>query len=226
MNDLMLFERKDRVLVSSRVVADRFAKRHYDVMLAIENKLKTLTTENFVVEDYFIKSQYEHNGNIYDEYLLTRDGFSFVVMGFTGREADVWKLKYIQAFNSMEACLRDRLSTDWLITRKQGRLVRRNETDALARLIEYAETQGSRNMRKTAYVTYTKLVNALVGIEAGQRDTIPFKTLSAIMFLEDMILHTVAEEMRNGTFYKDIYKKCKRNGEQIMRFAYLPSKAG
>ena len=44
---------------------------------------------------------------------------------------------------------------------------------------------------------------------------------SLITFLEDMILHTVDEEMQKGAHYKDIYKICKANGEQIMRFAYL-----
>lgn len=40
-----------------------------------------------------------------------------------------------------------------------------------------------------------------------------------------MILHTVDEEMQKGTHYKEIYKICKANGEQIMRFAYLPALA-
>ena len=66
-------------------------------------------------------------------------------------------------------------------------------------------------------------MNDLVGISAGQRDKVPYKTLSVISFLEDMILHTVDEEMEKGTHYKEIYKLCKMNGEQIMRFAYLPA---
>ena len=49
-----------------------------------------------------IETTYEHRGNIYREYLLTRDGFSLLVMGFTGSKALEWKLKYIQAFNKME----------------------------------------------------------------------------------------------------------------------------
>ena len=47
-------------------------------------------------------------------------------------------------------------------------------------------------------------------------------TITMITVIEDMILHTVDEEMAKGTHYKDIYKICKDNGEQIMRFAYLP----
>lgn len=219
MNELMIFEQKEQAVVSSRVVAEKFGKQHQHVTQTIEN----LISENPLVKSMFSKTYYESDrGRTYKEYLMNRDGFSLLVMGFTGKDALDWKIKYIQAFNAMESFIRERLSTEWLQTRKQGKLVRRDETDVIAELIEYAEAQGSKNMRKTAYLTYTKLVNSLVGIEAGQRDSIPFKTLSTIMFLEDMVLHTIAEETKNGTYYKEIYQKCRRNGEQIMRFAYLP----
>lgn len=55
----------------------------------------------------FIETQYqnEQNKQWYKEYLLTRDGFSLLVMGFTGSKALEWKLKYIEAFNKMEQSL-------------------------------------------------------------------------------------------------------------------------
>ena len=92
------------LVVSSREVAENFEKRHSHVVEAIENKIQNLTTEKSEVKisNLFIESEYEHKGNIYKEYLLTRDGFSFIVMGFTGGKADIWKLKYIEAFNKME----------------------------------------------------------------------------------------------------------------------------
>jgi len=142
-------------------------------------------------------------------------------MGFTGDKALEWKMKYIKVFNAMETAIKERQSTEWLMTRKQGKLIRRSETDTIANLIDYAKAQGSRNADKF-YITYSRLVNLLVGIEAGQRETVPFKTISTIGFLEDMILHTIDEEMQKGTHYKEIYRICKENGEQIMRFAYLP----
>lgn len=217
--DLMIFERKEQAVVSSRTIADRFNKDHRSVTRSIEN----LTAQNCSVKNMFIKSHYDtERGRSYKEYLMNRDGFSLLVMGFTGKEALEWKLKYIAAFNRMEAFIRERKSSEWLMTRKQGKLVRRAETDTLANLVDYAEAQGSRNMKKQVYTIYSKLVNDLVGIQGGQRDSVPFKTISVIGFLEDMILHTVSEEMQKGTHYKEIYKICKANGEQIMRFAYLP----
>lgn len=104
MNDLINIENKDGLLlVSSREIAERFEKRHNDVVKVIESKINILTTENFVVKKYFIESSFFHNGNEYKEILLTRDGFSFIALGFTGSKADVWRLRYIEAFNQMES---------------------------------------------------------------------------------------------------------------------------
>lgn len=97
----------DIMVVSSRVVAKDFGKRHANVLRDIEN----LISENSILssQNYFIKSDYKTNGNnkTYKEYLLTKDGFSLLVMGFTGAKALQWKLKYIEAFNSMQQALHD-----------------------------------------------------------------------------------------------------------------------
>ena len=46
------------------------------------------------------------------EYLMNQDGFALLAMGFTGKEALEWKLKYINAFNQMEALITERKSSD------------------------------------------------------------------------------------------------------------------
>ena len=72
-----------------------------------------------------MKSRYEDAyGRSQPEYLCTRDGFSLLVMGFTEEEVLKWKLKYIDAFNQMEAFIQERRSSEWLVTRKQGKLIR------------------------------------------------------------------------------------------------------
>lgn len=106
-NELHLQTENGQVVVSSRVVAERFGKEHNKVVRVIENKIESLTRQNCRVKNLFIESTYNHNGNEYKEYLLTRDGFTFTVMGFTGAEADMWKLKYIEAFNKMEQALKE-----------------------------------------------------------------------------------------------------------------------
>lgn len=222
-NELSIFEHKEQAVVSSRTIAEQFEKRHDNLLRDIQNLREGILKNEGTPKNYFIRSDYlnNQNGQHYSEYLCTRDGFSLLVMGFTGDKSLEWKMKYIRAFNLMESRIKERQSSEWLMTRKQGKLVRRSETDTIANLIDYAKSQGSRNSDKL-YLTYSKLVNSLVGISSGQRDTVPFKTISTIGFLEDMILHTIDEEIQKGTHYKQIYQACKQNGEQIMQFAYLP----
>lgn len=84
--------------VSSLQVAEDFGKNHKDVLRAIEN----LAAQNCATKNLFIESTYENRGKNYKCYDITRDGFSLLVMGFTGKEALDWKLRYIEAFNRME----------------------------------------------------------------------------------------------------------------------------
>ena len=109
-NELHLQTENGQVVVSSRYVAERFGKNHKEVLRAIENHISTLGGAQNCA-DLFIENQYQHpqNKQWYKEYLLTRDGFGFAVMGFTGEEAATWKLAYIKAFNKMEQALREQV---------------------------------------------------------------------------------------------------------------------
>ena len=107
--NIQLINKDGVVVVSSRVVAEDFGKRHSDVLRSIEDLNKEMsTTQNCVL---FVESQYKaSNGKMNKEYLLTRDGFSLLVMGFTGKEALQWKLQYIEAFNRMEEYIKQQQS--------------------------------------------------------------------------------------------------------------------
>lgn len=91
---------ENRIVTSSLVIAETFKKEHKTVIRSIEN----LVAQNCAAK-FFFKTTYENRGKQYPMYLVDRDGFSLLVMGFTGKDALEWKLKYIQAFNAMEAQL-------------------------------------------------------------------------------------------------------------------------
>ena len=105
MNNLNLVSiNNNQVVVSSRQVADNFGKQHKDVLESIRG---ILAAENSATK-FFYESTFTNRGKQYPEYLLNRDGFSLLVMGFTGEKALEWKVKYINAFNAMEQELRDK----------------------------------------------------------------------------------------------------------------------
>lgn len=89
---------------SSRDIAEHFGKEHKNVLQSIEN----LTAENSALTQMFFKTSYiSGTGKAYPMYLMNRDGFTLLAMGFTGKEALEWKIKYINAFNAMEQELRN-----------------------------------------------------------------------------------------------------------------------
>lgn len=124
----------------------------------------------------------------------------------------------------LKIMLLNRQNSEWLLTRKQGKITRRKETDAIAELIPYAKSQGSRNADKL-YIVYSKLVNRLAGIENGTREMADIETLLYIKKLEDLFSKVMLERMSMDVFYKKIYEECKELGLQMMNFMRLDIKA-
>lgn len=108
----IVFAKDGEVFANSRDVAIYFGKEHRVVLLAVDNLLKAeadLGLHNFVQTPYVEPS----NGQTYRSYDMDRDGFVLLAMGFTGKKALKWKLKYIEAFNNMEAQLRQPMAIDF-----------------------------------------------------------------------------------------------------------------
>lgn len=100
-----LYERSGRVFASSRQVAETFGKRHDNILRDIANIIaptsgvsKEFGLLNF--EETYYEDQW---GRKQPEYLMTRDGFALLAMGFTGKRAMAFKEAYIKRFNEMEA---------------------------------------------------------------------------------------------------------------------------
>lgn len=106
------------LVADSLQVAESFGKSHRHVLEAVDKLVYNLAAENSAAkpEAYFIPADYENRGRRYRKFLLTRDGFSLLVMGFTGPAALHWKLLYIEAFNKMEEQLRSKVDIRQLVT--------------------------------------------------------------------------------------------------------------
>ncbi|RNE08882.1 phage regulatory protein, Rha family [Lacticaseibacillus paracasei] len=100
MNELVLMHNKQAVTTSLRV-AEVFGKDHKHVLETISN----LAAEKSAAK-FFAEETYDNRGKQYPMYYMNRDGFTLLAMGFTGKKALQFKIKYIQAFNSMEATLK------------------------------------------------------------------------------------------------------------------------
>ncbi len=153
--ETMKFGREERAVCSSLDVAETFGKRHDNVLkdireLGCSSDFRLL---NFK-ESSYTNSQNKKQPMI----IMTRDGFTLLVMGYTGDLAMKFKEAYIKQFNTMEKEIHSKL-----IEREKGIAVRQSLTKALQQSAEDARMHGH------AYSTYTNCIyKALFGMNANQ----------------------------------------------------------
>lgn len=142
-------------VVSSLDVAETFGKEHKHVL----RDIRELQCSEEFRQSNFGQSEYMNEQNHKQPmYYMTRDGFTILVMGYTGEKAMRFKEAYIKQFNAMEAVLRGKI-----IEREKGIAVRQSLTKALQQSTENERMHGH------AYSTYTNCIyKVLFGKNAKQ----------------------------------------------------------
>lgn len=138
---------KEEIAVCTSLdVAETFGKEHRHVLEDIRRIGTSISTAEFSAlfcEDSYIAS----NGKKNPMYIMNRDGFTLLVMGYTGEKAIQFKLDYIKQFNTMEKALKGKL-----LEREKGIAVRQALTKALQQSSENERMHGH------AYSTYTNCI--------------------------------------------------------------------
>lgn len=136
---------------------ETFEKEHYHVLEDIRKINFGLTSpeiSGLFNESFYVSS----NGKKNPMYYMTRDGFTLLVMGYTGEKAMKFKLAYIKQFNAMEKILIGKIKE-----REKGIAVRQ----ALTKAIEMSGE--NERMHGHAYSVYTNIVyKAVFGKDAAQ----------------------------------------------------------
>ncbi|PHI03575.1 transcriptional regulator [Fusobacterium polymorphum] len=180
---------------------------HYDLLDIIRDEFSIEITDGKIsVSEYK-----DTTGRKLPMFILTLSQAKQVLL----RESKYVRRAIIHYIEVLEQAIIDKAKSEWLLTRQQGKLVRREETDAIQVLIEYAKKQGSQHSDKL-YMTYSKLVNSLVGIKANSRDKVDFGILMIIRQLEDMFTRVITSSMENEIHYKEIYQICKKQGTHFI----------
>ena len=102
-----LFESKGAAFCSSRQVAETFGKRHDNVLRDIQ---ELDCSEKFHLLNFEGVKYRDEKGEMRPEKMMTKDGFTFLVMGYRGKKAAAFKESYIQRFNDMERFIKNMLA--------------------------------------------------------------------------------------------------------------------
>ena len=144
--EIKMVNKEEVTVVTSLDVAETFGKEHYHVMEDIRTIKEKLSTIEF--SGLFYESEYKaSNGKKNPMYLMNRDGFTLLVMGYTGEKAMKFKLAYIKQFNAMEKALIGKIKE-----REKGIAVRQALTKAIQQSNENDRMHGH------AYSTYTDVI--------------------------------------------------------------------
>ena len=214
MNELITIK-KDKAVTSSLKVAEMFHKNHAHVLRDIE---ALDCSPDFRESNFGLSSYKSEQNKRLPMYYMTKDGFTFLVMGYRGKKAAEFKEDYIKAFNLMENTLKEKSTAAWIETRQQGQLTRKAETDVLKQLVEYAKKQGSGHA-DMLYMTYSKLANKYAGVD--KRDNATVMQLNNLSLMEHIILNVIQNGITAGMYYKEIYKASKARLETMKDIAFL-----
>ena len=137
MNDLIIMKNQQAVTTSLNIAND-FDKEHHNVIKAAESLKKDVVNFN---EMFFEGSEPDSYGRPRKVYYMNRDGFTLLVMGFTGSKSLEFKLKYINAFNAMERVVHAPMSMEDIMistleTQKQLKIEVRDIKDDVHQLKE------------------------------------------------------------------------------------------
>lgn len=221
MNELVTIQ-NDQPVISSRIVAEKFEKRHADVIRAIEN----IKAENCVLTSCYLETTYQAGtGKHYKEYLMNHKGFSILAMGFTGKKARKWQSDFYDAFEyAVKELQRIKLNHEnahWQEIRdvvKDGYLIL---ADSVKQLAELAKTQDSSTAEKFFYINFAKLINKSLGIDPNSRDTLEIWQLHEIEKLQFMASCIIKNNVAKGADYHLPYRDSKKAFENYAKLSYI-----
>lgn len=121
MAELVFQNRNGNDVTTSLIVAQVFGKEHKNVVRDIENLSCSETFNQLNFERITYKDARNREQTAYE---MTKDGFSFLVMGYTGAKAGEFKEKFISEFNKRESLLKN---DDYILMRSQQILQKRIE---------------------------------------------------------------------------------------------------
>ncbi len=209
MNDLVILK-KDDVFTTSEVIANGTNSSYRSVQRLIEKYQKDLS-EFGQVRFEITSVKYKRGSNDKKVYLLNEQQTT-LLMTYMKNTPVVREFKkaLVKEFFEMRKFIMERHTAEWVESRKQSKLNRKVQTDAIKELVEYAQANGSKNSNRY-YAIYSRLADKVVGIQ--NRDEAHISQLNTLSVVEAVMGSTIHECIANGMEYHEIYKVCQKRLE-------------
>jgi len=189
-----------RVITTSRQVAEYFNKDHAHILRDIR---KLETDEVFNASNFGLVDYRDLKGEVRQEYLITKKGFTILAFGFTGKKAMKFKLEYIDQFEAMEEQLKN-------INNLPNQQVKElnNKIDNLTKLLQ--QSQGYKSIQKQKDDSETiNEINLLIKL-CSEKSNIDSRTIRLSIYKNmcnsGMNIYAMAEKL-NSTYYMGVVQE-------------------
>ena len=180
-----IFDKGNKFLVDSKSIAKNFTKSHKDVLKAIDNLIENLSEMGENVGNFALTFNKNKSGRSNKMYIMNRDGFVLLTMGFTGKTALKYKIAYINKFNQYE---------EYYKSRQKLKMESTHLTDSIK---SYRELQG-KEIKPFHYSNEYNMINKIVldmnakqfkqkyNIDENVRTIRDYLSIEQINLIEDM----------------------------------------
>lgn len=213
--DLVRTIRND-VFTDSKIIADGTNVAHRKIKTVIRTRANDLGDFGGLSAPY----RAESTGGRPEEYYRLNEQQATFLITLLKNTPTVTKFKkeLVRQFFSMRALLTLKQTEVYKDTRAYQKAIRKQETDAIKLLVDYAEGQGSKNAVRY-YSSLSKLANKTAGI--GNREMATIEQLGALALIENIIAKCIVEGIELQKPYKDIYQECRRKLERFHSAALI-----
>lgn len=217
MNDLSLNLIANEFRIDSRLLAPELDHRHRTIIEALD-KYKSAFEE---LGQLPFETEAGYNNAQVRYFMLNEDQCYFLLTLMRNNDHIIKaKLNLVKAFRDARKQLAERD-----IARIDGKQARRQETDAIKQLVEYAKAGGS-SKPDMYYVSITKMTNKALGIESGDREKMDARQLQLLKLAETMVEIAIRDGLKAELHYKDIYRLCADRVSGLLSQLKLENKKG
>jgi len=223
------------VFTSSKIVAEKISgskDQHRNLVKTIETLIEKANFGSRADANVFThnsgsvfrKSTFKNKqGRIYPMFEMNEQAYMYLVMQL-GQYKNALQIQglFISAFTMMKQALQNQNNNVFIETRNQGKLARKNETDAIKLLTEHAELERGKPMSYPLYSTYTQMTNKnirfLMDTKEGKplRDLATIEQLGFISVIDGRVERCIMDGLERKLPYKEIYKYAKDEVEKLV----------
>ena len=219
--------KKWEVFTTSMLIAEKLEVKHIHLLKTINKLLENLEVRKFPLkyDKKFIETEFEHwkTKIKYKWYLINESAFTILIMQLWNyKKALVIQEQFVEQFFQMKEALQNQSNNSWIEARKQWKQLRKEETDVIQQLTEYAEKERWKPLTYPLYSTYTQMTNKHLQFIVDCKEWKPIRDLSwirdlgFIMIVDDRCKNVIIDWMNRKLPYKEIYKYAKEEVSKLV----------